>query len=239
MASNHGPGPFLEYFFIPEPRIHRIACETLVSLDLMPDSPGPVRIERYCEKRWGKTEDYVELPKDVLGKATFTEGGLAKIEVNRDLCEHSSELANIRTRSTLAHEIGHGELHSDRFADKLRHERLHGGACDASMAATRTIETVCRKEQIFRYQKDEWWEIQANKFMAAVLMPKHLLRQVFDDWNAEYPPEDWPPLFTLEEVIADTFTVSQTMAGIATRSLREMEAKECAQALKAAAKPAK
>jgi Zn-dependent peptidase ImmA (M78 family) len=239
MASKHGPGPFLEYFFIPEARIHRIACETLVSLELMPDSPGPVRIERYCEKRWGFSEDYVHLPKGVLGKAKFSEGGLDVIQINRELSEDSSEMGNIRTRSTLAHEIGHGELHSGRYAEKIRHERLQGESFEAPMAARRIIETACRKEQIFRFQKDEWWEIQANKFMAAVLMPKHLLRQVFDEWNADNPPETWPPLFALDDVIADTFKVSQTMAGIAARSLREIEAKECAQAQKAVSKPRK
>jgi len=239
MASKHGPGPFLEYFFIPEARIHRIACENLLSLGLMPDSPGPVRIERYCEKRWGFSEDYAHLPEGVLGKATFNEDGLTVIEVSRDLGEDSSELGKIRTRSTLAHEIGHGELHSGRYADKIRHERLQGDLFEAPMAARKTIETACRKEQIFQYQKDEWWEIQANKFMAAVLMPKHLLRQVFDEWNAEYPPVDWPPIYALEEVIADTFKVSQAMAGIAARSLRESAAKDSAQTQMAGAKTAR
>lgn len=237
MASKHGPGPFLEYFFIPEARIHRIARESLVLLGLMPDTPGPVPIERYCDKRWGFPEDYVHLSKGVLGKAKFSEDGLTVIEINRDLCEDSSDLGIIRTRSTLAHEIGHGELHSDRYAAKIRHERLQGDLFEVPMAARKIIETACRKEQIFRYQKDEWWEIQANKFMAAVLMPKHLLRQVFDDWNADNPPETWPPLFALDDVIADTFKVSQTMAGIAARSLRETEAKESAQMKTAVLKP--
>jgi len=143
MASKHGPGPFLEYFFIPEARIHRIACDNLVSLGLMPDTPGPVPIERYCDKRWGFPEDYAPLPKGVLGKAKFSEDGLVMIEINRELADNSSELGIIRTRSTLAHEIGHGELHSGRYADKIRHERLQGDLFEAPMAARKTIATAC------------------------------------------------------------------------------------------------
>ena len=238
MASKHGPGPFLEYFFIPEARIHRIACDNLVSLGLMPDTPGPVPIERYCDKRWGFPEDYAPLPKGVLGKAKFSEDGLVMIEINRELADNSSELGLIRTRSTLAHEIGHGELHSGRYADKIRHERLQGDLFEAPMAARKTIATACREEQIFRVNRDEWWEIQANKFMAAILMPKHLLRQVFDECKANGIPGDWP-LWELEYDIAGTFKVSQKMAEIAARSLREMDAKECAQAQMAASKPTK
>jgi len=129
-------------------------------------------------------------------------------------------------------------LHSGRYADKIRHERLQGDLFEAPMAARKTIATACREEQIFRVNRDEWWEIQANKFMAAILMPKHLLRQVFDECKANEIPGDWP-LWALEYDIAGTFKVSQKMAEIAARSLREMDAKECAQAQMAASKPTK
>ena len=226
--SKRNSGPFLEYFFIPDKRIERIAEERLTSLGLMPSSPGPVSVERYCDKRWGFPEDYVDLPKGVLGEAVFSESGLVSISVSRAL-DDSSPIGVIRTRSTIAHEIGHGELHEEKFIAKIIHDNTQGDLFikpTASSASAKRVATVCREDQIFGYNKDEWWEVQANKFMAALLMPPSLLRQVFDSWNKEYPPQDWPPIYPLEIVIADTFKVSQQMADIAAKRLWERQTKE-------------
>jgi Zn-dependent peptidase ImmA (M78 family) len=226
--STRNSGPFLEQFFIPDKRIERIAEERLTSLALMPASPGPVAVERYCDKRWGFPEDYVDLPKGVLGEAVFSENGLECIHVSRAL-DDSSPIGLIRTRSTIAHEIGHGELHEEKFIAKLIHDHAQGDLFlkpTASSASVNRVVTVCRENQIFGNNKDEWWEIQANKFMAALLMPPSLLHQVFDEWNTEFPPEDWPPIYSLEYVIADTFKVSQQMANIAAKRLWERQAKE-------------
>lgn len=224
MATNKNPGPFLEYFYIPEARILRLANDKLVSLGLMPSSPGPVPIERYCDIRWGAPEDYIDLPPGVLGRAKFSETGLAVIEISRELSEDTTRIGNIRTRSTLAHEIGHGELHAEKYAEKIRHNNLQGDFFKVSGASLGQVEIACREDQIFRFNKDEWWEIQANKFMAAVLMPKHLLRQVFDVWSAQSKakPAFWP----VEVEVADAFNVSQRMAEIAVSSLREEILKE-------------
>lgn len=226
--SQRNSGPFLEYFFIPDKRIERLAEERLTTVGLMPSSPGPVAVEKYCDRRWGFAEDYVELPKGVLGKAEFSENGLESIHVNRAL-DDSSPIGIIRTRSTIAHEIGHGELHEEKFIAKLIHDHAQGDFFlkpTTSSASAKRVATVCRENQIFGYNKDEWWEIQANKFMAALLMPPSLLRQVFDEWNTEFPREEWPPIYSLDDVIADTFKVSQQMANIAAKRLWERQAKE-------------
>jgi hypothetical protein len=229
--SKRNPGPFLESFFIPDKRIERIAEERLTSLGLMPSSPGPVSVEKYCDRRWGFAEDYVDLQAGVLGEAVFSENGLVSIRVSQAL-DDSSPIGVIRTRSTIAHEIGHGELHEEKFIAKIIHDNTQGDFFikpTASSASAKRVATVCRENQIFGYNKDEWWESQANKFMAALLMPPTLLRQVFDDWSNEYQPQDWPPIFPLDFVIADTFKVSQQMASIAAKRLWEMKSKQDAQ----------
>jgi hypothetical protein len=224
MAFNRNPGPFLESFFIPDARIERLAQEKLVSLGLMPQSPGPVPIERYCDKRWGLPEDYVDLPAGVMGRAVFSEAGLDRIEISRELSEDSSSIGIIRTRSTLIHEIGHGELHAEKFAEKIRHDNRHGDLFGQVLPAQEKMDILCREEQMRRPGRDEWWEVQANKFMAAALMPKHLLRQVIDEWRSK-KPSFWP----LEIVVSDTFNVSQQMAGIATNSMLEAILRESQQ----------
>jgi hypothetical protein len=236
--SQRNSGPFLEYFYIPEKRIERQAEERLTTLGLMPSSPGPVAVEKYCDRRWGFAEDYVDLPKGILGKAEFSENGLESIHVSRAL-DDSSPMGIIRTRSTIAHEIGHGELHEEKFIAKLIHDHAQGDLFlkpTASLTSANRVATVCRENQIFGYNKDEWWEIQANKFMAALLMPPSLLRQVFEEWNEEFPREEWPPIYSLDYVIADTFKVSQQMARIAANRLWERQAKEAGSA-KFAAQP--
>ena len=68
--SQRNPGPFLEYFYIPEKRIKRVAEERLTSLALI-DLTGSGGSREILRRRWGFAEDYVELPKGILGKAEF------------------------------------------------------------------------------------------------------------------------------------------------------------------------
>ena len=53
----------------------------------------------------------------------------------------------------------------------------------------------------------------------------------------EFPPEDWPPIYPLDYVIADTFKVSQQMASIAAKRLWERQAKEGGSGTIAATQP--
>ena len=215
MNSNRNPGPFLKRFFIPDQKIETTAKRSLEFLDLMPSSPGPVKIEKYCERRWKFTEDYIALEPGVLGKAAFTENGIDKILVSSDLAEDTSRIGIVRSRSTLAHEIGHGELHADAFAEKIRSDCMHRNMFD-EFSQTNEIKIACREEQIHRPRTDEWWEIQANRFMVAVLLPKHLLREVVESRMPRKRIGAFRPIITsLQDEIADTFEVSRVMAGIA------------------------
>ena len=219
MNSNRNHGPFLKRFFIPDQKIEATAKRSLESLDLMPSSPGPVKIEKYCERRWKFTEDYIELEPGVLGKAAFTENGIDRIFVSSELTEDTSRTGIVRSRSTLAHEIGHGELHAEAFAEKIRSDSMHGNMFD-EFAKTNEIRIACREEQILRPRKDEWWEIQANRFMVALLLPKHLLRQVVENRMPERRIGAFRPIVTsLPDEIADTFEVSKAMANIASEAM--------------------
>jgi hypothetical protein len=212
MPPKRNPGPFLSSFYISDAEIERTAHDRLVALGLMPDSPAAVAVERYCELRWRFTEDYRDLPPGVLGCAAFSESGIKGIGISRTLAEDSSRIGVVRTRSTLAHEIGHGELHSAAYAAKLRYDREQGERFGATPDETANI--LCREDQINRPRREEWWEIQANQFMVALLMPPHLLRKVVEGWMP--PGNDYrPPPCPLEDRIASIFEVGKQMARIA------------------------
>ena len=215
MTQKRNSGPFLKSFYISNQKIEALAKNRLESLHLMPSSPSPVQIEKYCERRWHFAEDYRELEQGILGCASFSENGVVDIAVSRDLCEDTSRIGIVRTRSTLAHEIGHGELHADAYAAKIRYDRDQGELFSQA-PKDETIKIACREGQIHSANSYEWWETQANRYMVAVLLPKHLLREAVENWilhkkNARFRPI----LQTFEDEIAAIFEVSKEMARIA------------------------
>jgi hypothetical protein len=62
--------------YFTDSEMDRIAVEELSSVDLLPKSPGPVRIERFVEKRFKlHAVDYDDLPPSVLGYTEFDHRG--------------------------------------------------------------------------------------------------------------------------------------------------------------------
>jgi Zn-dependent peptidase ImmA (M78 family) len=178
-------------------------------------------VEKYCDRRWGFPEDYLDLPAGVLGCAGFSESGLASIAISRELCEDTSRIGIARTRSTTAHEIGHGELHADAYAKKIRHDREQGNLfAESGVAAVNGF--LCRDEQIRRPRSEEWWEVQANRFMVALLLPKHLLREAVENWMPHKKNGRFYPITRmLDDEIAGIFNVSKEMARIAGEAMQE------------------
>ena len=219
-SKTRDTGPFLRNEFIPDKRIVRIALEQLTACRLLPDAPGPVAVEKFCDRKWGVPEDYQALDSDVMGLTAFTYKGLDRIVINTVLEEDSSPTGRRRMRSTLAHEVGHAVLHEDLFVEKLIFERNQGelfGALNRSAPSA----IVCRNNDIFGApQRTQWWEIQANKFMAAVLLPEPLFLQVvtalvaYDDKKAR-PHERVTRYYGTIDTISTTFNVSREMARIA------------------------
>ena len=220
--SKRDPGPFLRDEFIPDKRIERFALEVLTSTGLLPDEPKPVAVEKISDHKWGVPEDYKILDADVMGYSAFTYNGFARIVINSELENDRSVTGTQRLRSTIAHEIGHATLHERLFVEKLlfdRNQRLLFGEIERHAPLT---AIVCRNNDIFgRYEKSKWWEIQANKFMAALLMPKPLFLQIVESPLAEYdpahttPPERVKKYYGSIETVMEKFNVSRVMASIA------------------------
>ncbi len=214
-------GPFLRNEFIPDKRIVRIALEQLTACRLLPEAPGPVAVEKFCDRKWGVPEDYQALESDVMGLTSFTYKGLDRIVINTVLEADSSTTGRRRMRSTLAHEVGHAVLHEDLFVEKLVFER-NQGELFGEMNRHAPSAIVCRNTDIFGApKKTQWWEIQANKFMAALLLPEPLFLQVvapplssYDETKAS-PHDRVTRYYRTIDTISDTFNVSREMARIA------------------------
>lgn len=221
--TDRNPGIFLKTEFIPDKRIERRAIEELQSVGLMPDKPGPVAIDQFCDFKWGMPEDYKDLPPEVLGYAGFTHNGFDRIVINTALEGDLSQTARRRVRSTIAHEIGHAILHEKMFVEKMLYDQnqglLFGEMERKPMMDVRKI--VCREGDVFGgIGKSPWYEVQANKFMAAILMPKPLFYQVVEPFLLSYDDRTASPTMRMRyygkiEEVSETFNVSREMARIA------------------------
>ena len=118
--------------------------------------------------------------RGLLGFTLFGPKGVEEIVVSKALDEESTQIAERRLRTTLAHESGHGLLHAHLFAFGTPPDSLFGDALDA-----RTPKILCRIGDISgsetpRMQKQKppyrWWEYQANQAIGALLLPKSLVQ---------------------------------------------------------------
>ena len=178
-TTRSGAGPFLERPYFRDREVEDICEEALRSTGHLPANPGPVRIERFLEKRFQVVPSYEELPAGVLGYTEFGKNGVQAIYVNRALAEEDTKVANRRVRTTLAHEGGHGLLHAHLFAFEVDHSSLFDR--NADITQTRIL---CRDEPATTANTDRydgrWWELQANRAMAALLLPEKLLWEGLD-----------------------------------------------------------
>jgi hypothetical protein len=125
-----------------------------------------VDVDEVLMRVYGIDPDYLELPRGVLGRTVFHANGLVDVHVSRSLSERAekSRVARQRLRSTMGHECGHVALHGN----------LQLGAPGAAPKEAPAI--LCRASAFKTKGRrgGEWWEYQANRAMASLLMPRDL-----------------------------------------------------------------
>lgn len=162
--------------FFTDADFERICSEELRGQGLYPSSPEPVRVERFIEKRFGLTPIFEDLPAAVLGYTEFGPKGPSAIYVSRALSEEGSRTAERRITSTLAHEAGHGLLHSYLFVlEPAQTASLFGNHADVKGS-----RIMCRDERRGGYD-GRWWEVQANNAMACLILPKDLVLAAIEE----------------------------------------------------------
>lgn len=155
--------------FFEDREFESMMMELSLRSDLPVFVPGAgVDVDRVLLKGFGLEADFVPLPRGILGRTLFTKKGVAKIEIDRELAEEAEtdQLARRRLRTTLAHEAGHVACHQQLFLGDTETLSLFGNA-----SAKERPAILCREAAPGSYQ-GEWWEFQANKCMAALLLPK-------------------------------------------------------------------
>lgn len=170
---NRQTGPFRERPYYSLQEIEEVCLESLRGNGLLPVEPGPVRVERFVEKHFGVTPQYEILPEGVLGYTAFSRSGVDAVVVAAQLDEDSSRASERRIRTTLAHEAGHGLLHTYLVA-------LHFSGQNALFSeAGPGPEVLCRDvagvSAAKRHYSGQWWEYQANRAIGALLMPRKLV----------------------------------------------------------------
>lgn len=175
-------GPFRERPYFSSDEIERISNEALRSEGLYPDSPEPIRIERLIEKKFGVSPIYESLRGGILGYTKFGPNGVEQIVVSRELEEQSNAVSQKRLNTTLAHEVGHGLLHSHLFVLAASTLSLFDDSSDVE-----ETRILCRNQTVAggtgsrRSEYDgRWWEFQANQAMGALLLPKELVHKCIE-----------------------------------------------------------
>lgn len=142
-------------------------------------APGDgVDVYAVLEFGFGVAPDFVDLPTGVLGRTRFTLDGRFEVEVSRVLAEEAEHdrVARRRLRSTLAHECGHGALHSHLYVRD--DQTLSLFPVDTARSAP---PVLCRQGVVGTRYAGEWWEFQANRGMTSLLLPRRLFAQHVED----------------------------------------------------------
>lgn len=171
-------GPLLERPYYSLQEIEDICTDALRTVGLYPETPQPVRIERFVEKRFGVHPEYLELPDGLLGYTKFGSKGVEQIVVSRRLMEQGSRVAERQANSTLAHEAGHGLLQAHLFAlESDRLTSLFGEEFDPQVPKILCRTPTLAKEKTRGRYDGKWWEFQANRAIGGLLLPRPLALQ--------------------------------------------------------------
>ena len=177
-----GPYPFALYY---EPgEIERICESALRGNNLLPSTPQPVRIERFIEKQFPLSTTYYEdIDAGILGGIGFRpDGEVEAVFVSKALADNPGAVAQRRVRATFAHEAGHGLLHGCLFIDD--------GQLDLLTSDTNTERRFrCREEDVASasrcVQTQKWWEVQANRAISGLLLPRNLVQMIVRPFGRE------------------------------------------------------
>jgi len=161
-------GPFIERPFYTDQEVESMCSDELRNVELLPNEPGPIRIDRFIEKRFKIVPCYETLPEGILGLTQFSDSGPAKIIISEEIEQNSTLVNERRIRSTLAHEAGHCILHTHLFAFAAKGKPLFGDHSDP-----KAPKVLCREPQTYG---GDWWEFQANLAMSMFLLPRHLVQ---------------------------------------------------------------
>jgi hypothetical protein len=223
-----------ERIWYTDREIEEIMRVELEKAELLPSPESPsVDIEGFVEFHlqvgFDRTAD---LAPDELGVTEFLRGGAPIIKINRDLTgsaldEDDSPLGiRGRWRATVAHEASHVILHKVLFDEGPAQQGTFLFAEEAKPEAPRVFRSLKRDVSFVGCASGDWREVQANKGMAALLMPKPVFLEVCQRELEQSPlpslpniGPDHPELRSLIGRLAQHFEVSRQATSIRLETL--------------------
>jgi hypothetical protein len=209
--------------------IEQIATEQLRRAELMPTLHQPVTdVERLIEIHLHAELDlYADLPDGVLGLTEFPARGAPKVLIDSALTgARDVEGAAVgvvgRWRATLAHEAAHIFLHRYLFDPDMARltgrsgvdQPVEGGLM---RCLHRDISPAVTEWNSVRRRPD-WREVQANRAMAALLMPRRIFRRLtlreMRELGLGSPPVAAHQAESLAATLAEHLQVSKQAVGI-------------------------
>lgn len=208
----------------------------LEKADLLPTPESPsVDIEGFVEFHLQVNFDRTaELDEDVLGVTEFVRDGKPLIKINRVLTgsaldDDETPLGVLgRWRATIAHEASHVILHKALFeTGPVRQGVLmFAEAVDPEPEIPRVFRSLKRDVSFAARSSGDWREIQANKGMAALLMPRPIFLEVcrreLDQCKLGTLPDaglDHPEIRSIVGRLAQQFEVSKQATAIRLETL--------------------
>ena len=235
MQWYQGPEGDQRIWYEPED-IEQIATEQLRRAGLMPTLTDPVTdVERLIEVHLRAELDlYATLPDGVLGLTEFPGRGAPRVFIDKTLTEgRDAEDATAgvvgRWRATLAHEASHIFLHRYLFDPDMaslagRTGVVDGPGIPSSPNGGGLMRCLHRDvspnvpEWISTRRRADWREVQANRSMAALLMPRRVFRRIalreMQQLDLGTPPVAAADAELLVVVLADLLQVSKQAAAI-------------------------
>lgn len=158
--------------------IDQIMKDELRRAKLMPDATSSVvDLEAFIEDHLKATLDhFATLDPNVLGLTEFMPRKPPAVRINKDLSGSAMDTdwcppgVEGRWRATLAHEAAHVVLHRRLFEFDENQTTLFADERPASDGPQ--LLRCLKRDVAHRVRTSDWREVQANKGMAALLMPK-------------------------------------------------------------------
>ena len=189
-----------------ENEIEWIMEDELLRAGLFPCLADPVvDLESLLEIHFGvKLDLHAVLDDDVLGVTHFLSGKRPLVSINKDLTFQSETGEGPsgvlgRWRATMAHEAGHVVLHRGLVEVPYEQGSLFS---EITKGSTSSLLRCLKRNVSFRRGDYDWKEVQANRGMAALLMPGRVFRELTVDIvkanNFEDLPERLPDTSSAE-----------------------------------------
>lgn len=221
-----------EGIWYPANEIDQIMEAELAKAQLFPTVDAPVvNIEKFVEVHLNACVDqYAELHPSVLGVTEFRAGKPPLVQLNKDLTgsaldqDGSPVFLRGRWRATLAHEGSHILLHRCLFQLNPDQAGLFDTFGETASIPDERSQRCLKREARFGGGTD-WREVQANKGMASLLMPRPVFFEVFRKelelagWLHTPVERHSPKAHVLITKLAALFQVSQQAASIRCQTL--------------------